>query len=109
MFLLAENQLNAVSLVISATKSEVFQIAMTHDPLLARVRVDPQICSGRPYIRGTRIHIAIILDALLEGLTVAEIVGHYPSLDRDDIRAAVAYATQLAHDNGGLADLSRAE
>jgi len=76
---------------------------MSHDPLLARVRVDPQICSGRPYIRGTRIHIAIILDALTEGLTPAEILDHYPALDLDDIRAAVEYASQLAQTNGGFA------
>ena len=76
---------------------------MTHDPLLARVRVDPQICSGRPYIRGTRIHIAIILDALTEGLTAAEVLLHYPALEYDDICAAVEYASQLAHQNGGFA------
>lgn len=80
---------------------------MTHEQLLARVRVDPQTCSGRPYIRGTRIHIAIILDALTEGLTPTEILDHYPALDLDKIRAAVAYATQLARANGGLANLSR--
>ena len=76
---------------------------MTDEQLLARVRVDPKICAGRPYIRGTRIYIAIILDALMEGLTAAAIVDHYPALDHDDIRAAVAYARQLARDNGGIA------
>ena len=76
---------------------------MTHEQLLARVRVDPEICAGRPYICGTRIYIAIILDALMEGLTPMEIIDHYPALDHDDIRAAVAYARQLARDNGGKA------
>ncbi len=76
---------------------------MTHDSLLARVRVDPEICSGRPYIRGTRIHIAIILDALTEGLTAAEVLFHYPGLEFDDIRAAVEYASRLAEANGGFA------
>ncbi len=80
---------------------------MTHDSILARVRVDPQICSGRPYIRGTRIHIAIILDALTEGLTPAEILEHYPVLDLDDIRAAVDYASKLAQQNGGFAIVNR--
>ena len=37
---------------------------MTHEELLARVTVDPAVCSGKPCIRGTRIYIAIILDAL---------------------------------------------
>jgi uncharacterized protein (DUF433 family) len=80
---------------------------MTHDPLLARVRVDPQICAGRPYIRGTRIHIAIILDALTEGLTAAEVLLHYPALEYDDICAAVEYASQLANENGGFAIVGR--
>ena len=80
---------------------------MTHDQLLARVRVDPEICAGRPFIRGTRIYIAIVLDALVEGFTPDEIIEHYPCLDLDDIRAALAYATQLARDNGGLAVLGR--
>jgi uncharacterized protein (DUF433 family) len=80
---------------------------MSHEPLLARVRVDPQICSGRPYIRGTRIHIAIILDALTEGLTPTEILDHYPVLEIDDIRAAVGYASKLAKENGGFAIVGR--
>jgi uncharacterized protein (DUF433 family) len=75
---------------------------MTHTQLLARVRVDPQICAGRPYIRGTRIYIAIILDALTSGYSPEEIIDHYPCLDLDDIHAAVAYASQLAHDNFGV-------
>ena len=80
---------------------------MSHEPLLARVRVHPQICSGRPYIHGTRIHIAIILDALIQGLTPWEVIDHYPCLELDDVYAAVAFASQLAEDNGGLAILGR--
>ena len=80
---------------------------MTQEQLLARVCVDSEICAGRPYIRGTRIYIAIILDALSQDLTPVEIIDHYPCLDLDDIRAAVAYASQLARDNGGIAILGR--
>ena len=65
--------------------------------------VDPKVCAGRPYIRGTRIYIAIILDALFEGLTPEQVIDHYPSLMLDDLRAAVAYATRLAEENGGVA------
>jgi len=79
---------------------------MTDQQLISRVRVDPRICSGRPYIRGTRIHIAIILDALSEGLAPEEVLEHYPDLERDDLRAAVAYACKLAEENGGLAVLN---
>ncbi|MSP38532.1 MAG: DUF433 domain-containing protein [Deltaproteobacteria bacterium] len=76
---------------------------MTVESLLARVRVDPEVCSGRPYIRGTRIRIAIILDALTEGLSPAAILDHYAALEFDDLRAALEYASQLAQANGGFA------
>ncbi|MBI3064406.1 MAG: DUF433 domain-containing protein [Deltaproteobacteria bacterium] len=76
---------------------------MTDSSLLARVIVDPKVCRGRPYIRGTGIYIAIILDALFEGFTPEQVIDHYPSLVLDDIRAAVAYATTLAEENRGVA------
>jgi len=63
---------------------------MTHEELLNRVTVDPAVCAGKPCIRGTRIYIAIILDAFAEGLTPEQIMEHYPSLTVEDIRAAVA-------------------
>lgn len=72
---------------------------MSREELLERVTVDPKVCSGKPCVRGTRIYIAILLDALAEGMTVAEILDHYPSLEADDIRAAVAYAADLAREN----------
>jgi uncharacterized protein (DUF433 family) len=72
---------------------------MTHEELLNRVSVDPGICAGRPCIRGTRIDISIILDGLAEGLTPEEIMDHYQQLTLDDIRAALAYAAELAREN----------
>jgi uncharacterized protein (DUF433 family) len=80
---------------------------MTDKDLLARVLVDPEVCTGKPFIRGTRIYIAIILDALAQGLTPDEIIEHYPVLEVDDIRAAVAFASHLAEQNGGLAMVGR--
>ena len=72
---------------------------MTHEELLKRVIVDPAVCAGKPCVRGTRIYIAVILDALAEGLTPEEIIDHYLSLTVDDVRAAVAYAADLAREN----------
>ena len=72
---------------------------MTHEELLKRITVDPNVCTGKPCIRGTRIYIAIILDALAEGLTPPEIIDHYPNLTLDDIRAALAYAAELSREN----------
>ena len=72
---------------------------MTRNELLELITVDPAVCSGKPCIKGTRIYIAIILDALAEGLTPEQIIDHYPSLTVNDIRAAVAYAAELAREN----------
>jgi uncharacterized protein (DUF433 family) len=74
-------------------------MAMTRQDLLDRVTVTPGVCAGKPCIRGTRIYIAILLDALAEGLTPEKIVAEYPPLTIDDIRAAVAYAADLAREN----------
>ena len=72
---------------------------MTREQLLERVTADPAVCGGKPCIRGTRIYIAILLDALAEGFTPEEIIDHYPSLTVDDIRAAVAYTADLARES----------
>jgi uncharacterized protein (DUF433 family) len=69
------------------------------EELLERITADPKLCGGRPCIKGTRIYVSIILDALAEGLTPEEIIGHYPSLQVEDIRAAVAYGAELAQEN----------
>jgi uncharacterized protein (DUF433 family) len=72
---------------------------MSYEELLDRISVDPKVCAGKPCIRGTRIHIAIILDSLAEGLTPDQIVNEYPQLTLDDIHAALAYAAELSREN----------
>ncbi len=82
-----------------ARERACYYTCMSHEELLERVTVDPRVCAGKPCVRGTRIYIAIILDALAEGLSPQEILDHYPSLQVEDIRAAVAYAAELAREN----------
>ena len=72
---------------------------MTKQELLQRVTVDPNVCGGKPVIRGTRVYVAIILDSLAEGLTAEQIIDHYPQLAREDIPAALVYAAALAQEN----------
>jgi uncharacterized protein (DUF433 family) len=72
---------------------------MSNQELLTRVVSDPQICAGQPCIRGTRILVSTILDGLTEGLSADEIIDHYPSLQQEDIRAAVVYGAELAREN----------
>lgn len=62
--------------------------------LLSRITTDPAICGGRPCIRGQRIRVRDVLDLLEAGLSFDEILGELPYLERDDIRAAVAYAAR---------------
>lgn len=68
---------------------------MNADPL-ELVSIDPQVCHGQPCVKGTRIMVTVVLDALAAGLETAEIVRNYPTLSSDGIRAAVAYGAWLA-------------
>ena len=63
-----------------------------------RISVDPNICHGKACIRGTRVMVSVILDNLAAGLGTAEILRSYPSLQPDDIAAAMAYAAELARE-----------
>ncbi len=66
--------------------------------LLQRISVDPNVCFGKPCIRGTRIWVSLILDFLADGMTVAEILSEYPHLGEEDIRAAIAYGAEMARE-----------
>ena len=59
-----------------------------------RITVNPEICGGRPCIKGTRVRVSDILDMIAHGVSPDQIVGDYPYLDRKDIVAALAYAAQ---------------
>ncbi len=63
--------------------------------LLERITVEPGKCGGRPCIRGKRIRVTDILDLLSHGATYEEILGDYRFLEREDILAAIAYASRL--------------
>lgn len=62
------------------------------------IAMDPDVCHGKPTIRGTRIMVSILLDYLKAGETHEEILRQYPTLKEADIRAAIAYAAWLAHE-----------
>lgn len=70
---------------------------MTH-PLLNRISVDPNVCFGKPCIRGTRIWVSLILDFLASGMTIKEVIGEYPQLTNDDVRAAIAYGAEMSRE-----------
>jgi uncharacterized protein (DUF433 family) len=57
-----------------------------------RITIDPEVRSGKPCIKGTRITVYDILEYLAGGMTEDEILKDFPSLKREDIRAALAFA-----------------
>ncbi|MBX3188618.1 MAG: DUF433 domain-containing protein [Labilithrix sp.] len=63
-----------------------------------RIVSNPAIIGGQVCIKGTRIPVSVVLDNLAAGLSEAEITASYPSLSADDIRAAIKYAAELAHE-----------
>lgn len=65
------------------------------NPLLQRISIDPNVCFGKPCIRGTRIWVSLILDFLASGWTIEQILDEYPQLEREDILAAIAYKVRL--------------
>jgi uncharacterized protein (DUF433 family) len=64
--------------------------------LLERVTIDPKVCHGKVCIRGTRIMVSVIRDNLAAGVSEEEILTSYPTLTREDIQAAIAYAAEVA-------------
>ncbi len=71
---------------------------MQHEQLLERISVDPNVCFGKSCIRGTRIWVSLIVDNLSEGVSEDELLAAYPSLCREDIRAALAFAAEMTRD-----------
>jgi uncharacterized protein (DUF433 family) len=64
------------------------------EDLLHRIAVDPRVMLGKPVVRGTRITVEILLEKIAAGCTVDEVLGDYPTLRREDVLAAVAYARE---------------
>ena len=62
------------------------------------ISIDPHVCHGKACIRGTRVMVSVVLDNLAAGLGTAEIVPSYPSLQPDDVAAAMAYAAELVRE-----------
>jgi len=68
------------------------------NPLLDRISIKPEICHGKPCIKGTRVLVSLILDNLADGMTEEEIIESYPPLGKLDIKAAIAYASEVVRE-----------
>jgi uncharacterized protein (DUF433 family) len=67
--------------------------------LADRITIDPEICHGKPTIRGLRYPVETILELLSAGMTNDEILADYEDLERDDILAVLDYARRLSQIN----------
>lgn len=64
--------------------------------LAERITIDPDICHGKPSIRGLRYPVETILELLSSGMTTEEILADYEDLEREDILAALSFAARLS-------------
>jgi uncharacterized protein (DUF433 family) len=71
---------------------------VNNSQLLSRISIDPNICFGKPCIRGHRIWVSLMLDFLANGMTIAEILADYPQLQAEDILACIAYGAEMSRE-----------
>ena len=71
---------------------------MTREELLSRISIDPNVCFGKPCVRGHRVWVSLILDLLADGASTEEILGDYPGLEEADLRACIAYGAEMARE-----------
>jgi uncharacterized protein (DUF433 family) len=60
-----------------------------------RISIKPDVCNGRPVIRGTRIAVQTVLEFLAAGDSVEEVLEEYPRLTRADVQACIEYASRV--------------
>ena len=63
--------------------------------MIKRITLDPNICHGKPCVRGLRYRVEFILELLSSGMSIEDILADYEDLERDDILAALLFATRL--------------
>jgi uncharacterized protein (DUF433 family) len=63
--------------------------------LLDRITLDPNVCHGKPCVRGLRYPVDTLLELLSSGMTIDEVLADYEDLERDDLLAVLAYAAKI--------------
>ncbi len=71
---------------------------MTRDELLQRISINPNICFGKPCIKGHRIWVSLILDLLASGWSYEQVLENYPGIEEADIRACIAYGAEMSRE-----------
>ena len=65
---------------------------------LKRISINPNVCFGKPCLKGHRIWVSLILDMLAEGMSVDDILKEYPQLESEDIYACLAYGSEMSRE-----------
>ena len=65
------------------------------EELSNRIVINPEVLSGKPVIKGTRIPVYLIIELLANGIAEKEILRQYPTLKKEDIKAALLYASKI--------------
>src|SRR5665213_2552505 len=68
------------------------------NPLLERITINPNVCFGKPCMRGTHIWVSLILDLLASVATEEKILKEYSQLKTEDLRAAIAYGAEMSRE-----------
>ncbi|MEO1514653.1 MAG: DUF433 domain-containing protein [Bacteroidota bacterium] len=63
--------------------------------MIKRITINPEVCFGKPTIRNMRYPVEMILDLLSSGMTSSEIIEDYPSIEEEDIKACLLFASRL--------------
>ena len=71
---------------------------MNRQELLARISIDPNICFGKPCIRGHRLWVSLILDLLASGWSTEQILDEYPGVTKEDVLACIAYGAEMSRE-----------
>jgi uncharacterized protein (DUF433 family) len=71
---------------------------MTRDELLQRISIDPNICFGKPCIKGHRIWVSLVLDLLASGWNMEQLLANYPGIEEADVRACIAYGAEMSRE-----------
>ena len=69
---------------------------MGPEELLKRISINPNVCFGKPCIRGHRIWVSLVLNLLANGWTIQEVLENYPGIKEADVLACIAYGAEMS-------------
>jgi uncharacterized protein (DUF433 family) len=84
-----------VGIIHALKEPAISEAYMNRKELLARISINPNVCSGKPCILGHRTWVSLILEFLASGMTMKEVLKEYPGLEEADIFACLAYGAEM--------------